>query len=72
MSAPINVRDLAPGTSVVLAGGAEAEIIDNPGDGIWLLARYLSAPHDPTLVGREEMIFAPDVVAVGQSTAAPR
>ncbi len=64
MSAPINVRDLAPGTSIVLAGGAEAEIVDNPGDGIWLFARYLSAPHDPTLVGREEMIFAPDVVAV--------
>lgn len=67
MSAPINVRDLAPGTSVVLAGGAEAEIIDNPGDGIWLFARYLSAPHDPALVGREEMIFAPDVVAVAEA-----
>ena len=70
MSAPINVRDLAPGTSVVLAGGAEAEIIDNPRDGMWLFARYLAAPHDPALVGREEMIFAPDVVALGRSTAA--
>jgi len=39
MSAPINVRDLSPGTSVVLASGAEAEIVDNPGDGIWLVAR---------------------------------
>ena len=32
----INVRDLAPGTSVVLADGAEAEIVTNPGDGMWL------------------------------------
>ena len=38
--------------------------VDNPRDGIWLLARYLSSPRDSTLVGREEMIFAQDVVAV--------
>ena len=69
MSAPINIRDLAPGTSVVLAGGAEAEIVDNPRDGIWLFARYLSSPRDPALVGQEEMVFAQDVIALGQSTA---
>jgi hypothetical protein len=69
MSAPINVRDLAPGTSVVLADGAEAEIVTNPGDGMWLLARYLSSSRDPTLVGQEEMIFAPDVVALGRPAA---
>ena len=67
MSAPINVRELAPGTSVVLANGAEAEIVDNPRDGMWLLARYLSSPRDATLIGQEEMIFAQDVVAVGSS-----
>ena len=67
MSAPINIRDLVPGTSVVLASGAEAEIVDNPQDGVWLFARYLSSPRDPTLVGQEEMIFAPDVVAVAEA-----
>ena len=66
MSGPINIRGLAPGTSVVLANGAEAEIVDNPGDGIWLFARYLSSPRDPVLVGQEEMIFAQDVVALGR------
>jgi hypothetical protein len=69
MSAPVNVRDLAAGSSVVLVSGAEAEIVDNPGDGIWLFARYLSSPRDPTLVGQEEMIFAQDVVALGRSAA---
>ena len=64
MSEPINIRDLAPGTSVVLGNGAEAEIVDNPRDGMWLLARYLSSPRDSTLVGQEEMVFAQDVVAV--------
>ena len=64
MSAPINVRDLAPGTSVVLASGAEAEIVDNPQDGVWLFARYLTSTRDPALIGQEEMIFAADVVAI--------
>jgi hypothetical protein len=64
MSGPINVRDLAPGTAVVLDDGAEAEIVSNPGDGMWLFARYLRSPREPALVGREEMIFAPDVVAL--------
>ncbi len=70
MSAPINIRDLAPGTSVVLGDGAVAEIVDNPRDGIWLLARYLSSPRDSTLVGREEMIFAQDVQAVRRAVGA--
>jgi len=70
MSAPINVRDLVPGTSVVLTGGAVAEIVTNPGDGMWLFVRYLTSPSDPTLVGQEEMIFAPDVVVVGRPAAA--
>jgi hypothetical protein len=47
-----------------LADGAEAEVVSNPTDGVWLFARYLNAPSDPTRVGQEEMIFAPDVVAV--------
>lgn len=70
MSAPINIRDLAPGTSVVLGDGAVVEIVDNPRDGIWLLARYLSSPRDSTLVGREEMIFAQDVQAVRRAVGA--
>jgi hypothetical protein len=69
MSGPINIRELAPGSSVVLASGAEAEIVDNPRDGVWLFARYLSSPHDPALVGQEEMIFAQDVVALGRAVS---
>jgi hypothetical protein len=64
MSDPINIRDLGIGRRVVLAGGAEAEIIDNPKDGVWLFARYLSSPGDPGLIGQEEMIFAQDVIEV--------
>lgn len=64
---PINIRELAAGTRVVLLDGAEAEIVDNPKDGVWLFARYVAAP-DPARVGEEEMIFAQDVVAVRGSS----
>jgi hypothetical protein len=64
MSDPINIRDLAVGSLVVLGNGAEAEIVSNPNDGVWLFARYLSSPDDPAMVGQEEMIFAQDVLEV--------
>jgi len=64
MSGIVNVRDLAVGTRVKLANGAEAEIASNPRDGVWLFARYLSAADDPALVGQEDMIFAQDVVEI--------
>jgi hypothetical protein len=62
--APINVRDLAVGTRVMLGSGAEVEIVSNPNDGVWLFARYLSSADDPAMVGQEDMIFAQDVVEV--------
>ena len=64
MSDAINIRALAVGTRVMLASGAEAEIVSNPQDGVWLFARYVSSADDPALVGQEDMIFAQDVVEV--------
>ena len=64
MSDPIHMRDLAICTLVVLGSGAEAEIVANPNDGVWLFARYLSSPDDPAMVGQEEMIFAQDVLEI--------
>ena len=64
MSDPVNIRLLAVGTRVMLANGAEAEIVSNPNDGVWLFARYLSPDGDPAMAGEEEMIFAQDVVEV--------
>jgi hypothetical protein len=64
MSNIVNVRDLTVGTRVVLGSGAEAEIVSNPGDGVWVFVRRLSAENGPATVGEEEMIFAQDVVEV--------
>jgi hypothetical protein len=64
MSEPVNIRDLAVGTRLVLSSGAEAEIVANPGDGVWLFVRYRSSNDDPAKGEAEEMIFAQDVVEV--------
>jgi len=64
MSYPINIRDLPVGARVMLATGAEVEIVSNPEDGVWLFGRYLSSADDPAMVGQEDMIFAQDVVEV--------
>ncbi len=64
MSEPINIRLLGPGTRIVLDDGATAEIVSNPLDGVWVFARYLTSPDDPTRIGSEEMIFAQDIVEI--------
>jgi hypothetical protein len=58
----VNVRLLEPGTRVALADGSTVEVVSNPKDGIWVFGRYLAAPHDGSLVGTEDMIFAQDIV----------
>jgi len=67
MNTSINVRTLVPGTRIVLADGATAEIVSNPADGVWLFARYLTAPADPALIGQEDMVFAQDVIEVREA-----
>lgn len=64
MTGPVNIRDLPAGTRITLVDGGEAEITDNPGDGVWVFVRHLRSPRDAALVGQEDMIFAQDVVAV--------
>jgi hypothetical protein len=64
MSELVNTRLLSPGMQIVLADGAVAEVVSNPMDGVWVFARYLSSPDDPSLVGSEEMVFAQDIAEI--------
>jgi hypothetical protein len=64
MSELVNTRLLRPGMQIVLADGAVAEIVSNPMDGVWVFARYLSSPADPSIVGNEEMVFAQDIAEI--------
>jgi hypothetical protein len=64
MGEVINLMLLEPGTKIALADGSIAEVVSNPLDGVWVFARYLTAPSDAALVGTEEMIFAQDIVEI--------
>ena len=64
MSGVINLRLLEPGTKIGLSDGATAEVVSNPQDGVWVFARNLSSPVDPSPVGTEDMVFAQDIVEI--------
>lgn len=65
MSQLLNLIELVPGQQLELAGGALAEVVENPLDGMWVFCRYLSHPGNPALVdGEEHPVFAGDVIAV--------
>jgi len=67
MSEIVNLMLLEPGMTIGLADGSIAEVVSNPLDGVWVFARYLSAPSDAALVGTEEMIFAQDIVEIRET-----
>ena len=70
MAEIVNLMDLQPGHRIATADGAVAEVVDNPRDGVWVVARYLEAPDEPELVGTEEMIFAQDIAQILHSPEA--
>ncbi len=49
----LNLMDVQPGQVIRLKGGAEAEVMENVGDGMWLKARFES--------GEEELVFCEDI-----------
>lgn len=63
----INLIDLAVGARVLLVGKVTAEVIENMGDGQWVMVRYLEAPGDAASAGAEELCHSQDIVAVVSS-----
>ena len=60
----LDLLAIEPGDVVRLNGGATAEVVDNPRDGMWLLLRYREVPGEPGLAGEEELVFWAEVVGV--------
>jgi hypothetical protein len=54
------VHDTAVGAKLRIAGGLDAEVVENMGDGEWLRVRILSGPD----AGAEELCHATDVLEV--------
>ncbi|MBP0494548.1 hypothetical protein [Roseomonas indoligenes] len=56
----INLLDVAVGSRLSLADGSVVEVVDNPGDGTWIMCRDPGAPAD----AKDIPVFANDVVEV--------
>ena len=66
----INLLTLTPGMRVLLADGSLVEVVENPGDGLWLFGRYLRCADATKLGGdKEHAIFAQDVVEIAAPEA---
>lgn len=63
----LDVLAIEEGTILELAGGATAEVVDNPRDGMWILLKFLTVPEEPELEGTEELVFWADVVGEADS-----
>lgn len=57
----LNLLDVQPGQTLQLKDGSTAEVIDNPGDGLWLQARLAS--------GDEELVFCEDIAGLCRADA---
>jgi len=64
MAEVINLMLLEAGVKVATTAGATVVVVENPKDGVWVFAKYLSCPEDPSLEGTEDMFFAQDIVEV--------
>jgi hypothetical protein len=64
MAEVINLITLEEGVRISTINGATAEVVNNPKDGVWVFAKYLTSPDDPDLEGTEDMIFAQDIAEV--------
>jgi hypothetical protein len=59
------VTNLPEGQRIKLRDGSLVEVTANPRDGAWLFIKFIESPEDPSLVGTEDMVFATDVVGLG-------
>jgi hypothetical protein len=54
-------RTLPEGARVTLHNGAVGEIVANPGDGGYILIKFLEHAADPSKVGEEDYVFFNEV-----------
>ena len=64
MAEVVNLITLDEGAKLATTAGATVEVVENPKDGVWVFAKYMTCPDDPSLVGAEDMFFAQDIVEV--------
>ena len=61
----IAIQHLEPGTRLKLKSGATVEIVENPRDGVWLVARTIGS--DGRAADAAELVHADEVVDVSET-----
>jgi len=61
LGGPEAFRTLPEGVKLTLLNGARGEVIGNPGDGGFVLVKWLEHPQEPAKVGEEEYVFFNEV-----------
>ena len=64
MAEIVNLITLEEGAKLATTAGATVVLVENPKDGVWVFAKYVTCPDDPSLVGTEDMFFAQDIIEV--------
>ena len=59
VGAEIMLQDLPLGTRLVLRGGAEVEVVENPRDGQWVFVRPVGSDEEAELVFAAEVTEMP-------------
>jgi hypothetical protein len=57
----LNLMQLQSGQKLELRNGAIGEIVENMGDGIWVLFRFLSSSAGGAPVGEEELVHCEEI-----------
>ena len=60
----LNLLEVQAGATLQLREGATAVVVENMGDGQWLMVRYLTVPTHPEDVGKEELCHSQDIVMI--------
>jgi hypothetical protein len=58
--AEIMLQDLPVGARLILRGGSEVEIVENPRDGQWIFVRPVGTDQEPELVFAAEVAELPE------------
>jgi hypothetical protein len=60
------LREAPVGTKLMLTDASLVEVVGNPGNGGWVLVRYLESPTGSPAVGEEEWTFFTDVKDIAE------
>ena len=60
----VNLLDVQPGQRILMKNKSVVEVVENLGDGIWVKGKFLESPHDPSLIGTEDLCYCEEILKI--------